>query len=944
MYTQDKGKAFKVITFIKEEDIVQIEEEEELEVVPFKIDSVDSDQDGIADAYEVWELNSDPADADSDKDGFSDGYEVFLLGTSPAIFTEDRDSDQDGLSDLEEYKLGTNPYLADTDFDGSIDSKDQNPLKSEVNKQSNVKYTTAVHKGLYDRVEEVRNEDNSVTTYVLNLYNDCIKQIIEDGHTTSYYFNNDMKQVAVIEEEKGQYSSTVYTYENGSIVYLVNNGLAYSFDFDANENVSAISVGGRKLLAYMFHELDSEQNSSLSTMQNGSDDIYRMEYNADGMLSKVYINEVLTYEYSYYENQMVKSEKDYSNNVTFTYLYDDEGNKKEISCSNGFSITFESSQEDTDIESDSFKKTMRTSYRDGKVERVLGVVIEEDSAVNVKTRTTTMINGDMLQYSENSNIDTVTTSIMNGSGEAIFNQTVAELDAYKCELRTNQGDIYQYQYDKQGNIVSIEKNGQKYLSYLYDGMSQLVQENNAETGVSIGYTYDNAGNITSKSKYSYSETAVTSKPVEVATYSYDDESWGSLLTAYNGDSITYDNYGNPLVYRDDFTFDWKNGGKLSNVQTGKNNVSYQYGSEGLRTRKIVNGIQTEYTHEGDKVIKQESEGSCIWFLYDGNDEIAGFEHNGVTYYYEKDVLGDVVAILDAEGNNVAGYSYDAWGNIQEMTGDQELAKLNPIRYRSYYYDEETGFYYLNHRYYDSVIGRFISADDVSMILYELDKSNNYNLYSYALNNPLKYKDESGRSVWMYKPKNFGKSKMTRASRNYAHNKKNDKTNGKLVYGQGNKSVKNMKYGWKKLDYNGCEIIAVYNALKLQGYKGVNLPDIIAEFELNNMAWLRGMLGTKPSDLSKYFIAHKIGVNSYERLKDFKNATKVNSVYIVSFWNDSIPFDGIHTITVKDTRIGGRRKYVAYNRYNSATSTVSYNSIEDVLEEGTFICAYSIAKR
>ena len=146
MYTQDKGKAFKVITFIKEEDIVQIEEEEELEVVPFKIDSVDSDQDGIADAYEVWELNSDPADADSDKDGFSDGYEVFLLGTSPAIFTEDRDSDQDGLSDLEEYKLGTNPDLADTDFDGSIDSKDQNPLKSEVNKQSNVKYTTAVHK------------------------------------------------------------------------------------------------------------------------------------------------------------------------------------------------------------------------------------------------------------------------------------------------------------------------------------------------------------------------------------------------------------------------------------------------------------------------------------------------------------------------------------------------------------------------------------------------------------------------------------------------------------------------------------------------------------------------------------------------------------------------------------------------------------------------------
>ena len=71
------------------------------------------------------------------------------------------------------------------------------------------------------------------------------------------------------------------------------------------------------------------------------------------------------------------------------------------------------------------------------------------------------------------------------------------------------------------------------------------------------------------------------------------------------------------------------------------------------------------------------------------------------YYYDKNVLGDVMAIRDDNGNVVATYKYDAWGNITEQSGS--MANVNPFRYRGYYYDVETGFYYLQTRYYDPEI-------------------------------------------------------------------------------------------------------------------------------------------------------------------------------------------------------------------------------------------------
>lgn len=113
--------------------------------------------------------------------------------------------------------------------------------------------------------------------------------------------------------------------------------------------------------------------------------------------------------------------------------------------------------------------------------------------------------------------------------------------------------------------------------------------------------------------------------------------------------------------------------------------------------------------------------------------------------------GDVTAIADESGDIVAKYQYDAWGKVLAVTNsynmvqtsDTFIGNINPIRYRGYYYDRETGFYYLNSRYYDPETGRFINMDDTGVVTASPTVMTDKNLYSYCDNNPVMRKDNGG---------------------------------------------------------------------------------------------------------------------------------------------------------------------------------------------------------
>ena len=139
--------------------------------------------------------------------------------------------------------------------------------------------------------------------------------------------------------------------------------------------------------------------------------------------------------------------------------------------------------------------------------------------------------------------------------------------------------------------------------------------------------------------------------------------------------------------------------------------------------------------------------NMIKYLYDASG-VCGFIYQGEAYYYQKNILGDVVRILSNTGNVVGEYFYDAWGNTiilnenSSPTSDSnDIACINKIRYRGYYFDSETNLYYLVSRYYDPTICRFINADEIDYI--DPSAIGGLNLYAYCYNNPANYVDPSG---------------------------------------------------------------------------------------------------------------------------------------------------------------------------------------------------------
>ncbi len=131
------------------------------------------------------------------------------------------------------------------------------------------------------------------------------------------------------------------------------------------------------------------------------------------------------------------------------------------------------------------------------------------------------------------------------------------------------------------------------------------------------------------------------------------------------------------------------------------------------------------------------------FVYDesGRPLALLYSANGTdftTYYYILNLQGDVVKLIGTDGTVAASYTYDAWGNILSSSGT--MAEKNPLRYRGYYYDSETGYYYLQSRYYDPANRRFINADVYNSTGQGFVGTN---MFAYCNNNPVRYEDNSG---------------------------------------------------------------------------------------------------------------------------------------------------------------------------------------------------------
>ena len=167
-----------------------------------------------------------------------------------------------------------------------------------------------------------------------------------------------------------------------------------------------------------------------------------------------------------------------------------------------------------------------------------------------------------------------------------------------------------------------------------------------------------------------------------------------------------------------------------------------------RTEKTVNGVTTKYYLDGDKVVLENNGNCSIYYTYDADDKLVSMTLNGTEYFYICNGQGDIAGLIDTSGTQVVSYTYDSWGKLVSIDGSLKdtVGLQNPYRYRGYRYDTETGLYYLQSRYYNPDMGRYINADDVEF-LGASGTSLSYNLFAYCENNPVNNSDPSGYISW-----------------------------------------------------------------------------------------------------------------------------------------------------------------------------------------------------
>ena len=636
-----------------------------------------------------------------------------------------------------------------------------NPLTSQVqNADANPSYfirgeTSYTNDGNY--VTEQKDARGKIVRTETDLQRGTTTSVTDaKGQTVTYEYDNlrrIVKTSANVGAEAG--IATVhneYTYDakRGNLVEIRHNtdgnaanDVVYSFEQDALGRQTAVKVGNQTLSQSAYQNDPTKPNFgtlTATTYGNGAkissryDDFnrvtgvvygeetaprYEYDYNAKGQVARVrdnLLNRTTQSEYDLANRPVrVKTSEDakhvYTGQVAYDNVYGNLSeftekvgeNRQEYGTKFGYddenrptSLTYSASGKEIGQSTTTIDKLNRTTF----------------SAVKLGSKTFTS------EYH----------FAAGGYGTGSVTNLVSSITQPGCNCG--------YGYDDNGNIASATLNG-KWTGYTYDALGQLIQVNDhsdtrsGENGTTWKYTYDLGGNILKKERFAYADTTT---PLETVTYEYGDATWRDKLTAINGSTIRYDAIGNPLS-DGTWTYTWQNGRQLQKMQKSGVTAEFVYNADGLRVQKTVNGVATKYTLHGKNIVHMTSGTDELYFFYDAQNRPAVVVYNGVPYAYVKSLQGDIVAILDENGNTVVSYGYDAWGALLWCTGElaETLGKVQPFRYRGYVFDEETGLYYLRSRYYNPQWGRFANADSIITS----------NLFAYCHNEPVQFADFNG---------------------------------------------------------------------------------------------------------------------------------------------------------------------------------------------------------
>lgn len=604
------------------------------------------------------------------------------------------------------------------------------------------------------QVESITDTRGNTVHYEYDEMNQLLQKMTDArGSETKYTYDPNTDRLTSVQTHAGDQEIQVeYTYENDRIKTITHHGFEYSYEYDPYGNLASISVGDTKLQKIRY----LNRNGLVDQVTYATGECIRNEYDQEERLIGQYLRKPDGTEEKLYTNQYdyggtVVVHEDHRSGIISRYQYDMIGRLlgEDQSYGQKIRISYDDKNRVRSYLYQMDKNGHETGFLYGEAEKLqrpgLNYGVTIDGTERIRYR-----------YDELGRI--VTQYTMCGEGvEKEIRYTY--LPGLKPGVTTNLiasvedewGTTF-YTYDENGNITEIRERAAESTEsvckarYQYDELNQLIREDNAEQDATIIYTYDAGGNLLTRKIYPYTEAEILEEAAaEIDVYAYRTEGWKDQLLAYNGQTIEYDAMGNPLVYRGR-TMEWDKGRGLRSITTQNLRTVYTYDNSGNRIQKTVNGVTTEYCLNGANILAQKSsDGTRLDFLYDENGKVIALEYNNALYYYRKNMQGDILGIIDSTGSEVVTYSYDSWGRPLQLIDQSgcDLGKRNPFRYRGYYYDEDTGFYYVSSRYYDPEAGRFISADGDEVLTEEYQNLVQYNLYAYCFNNPTNMADADG---------------------------------------------------------------------------------------------------------------------------------------------------------------------------------------------------------
>ena len=625
----------------------------------------------------------------------------------------------------------------DSDDDTEIDNYvDYEVLSESVDKTKPFMQTSSEYDSTGNYVTSETNEQGSTTHYVYDVNGNVTSITDADDNVTSYAYDSSGNLTSV----KNGDSENSYTYSGlGSVSKITHNGFSYSFNYDVFYNLVSTRIGN---VAITSNTYDSNGNLTKTAYANG--DYLEYAYDNYGNISVITGETGKIAEMIYNKQGLVTKAVDYSSGETSYYYYTFDGSlESEYRTSSDGSLTHY-------IITDSNGNTVEKTSVNGQTKTITtgsdddGKSFVSNDGITNETSTDDFGRVSTVTTKQNKS-DTVFTKQYSYYHGSESNATTNMVGGISYKLSSDRVLDYSYNYNDTGNVENVYENGKKVAVYTYDELNQLVWYADTRTGRYIRIVYDNYGNIQKMESYSLGTNWAPVKLLETRTYSYGDTNWKDKLTEFDGDSITYDKNGNPLTYRDDMTFEWENGRILKKINTSYKAIQMNYDSNGMRTQKSVDGVKTNYYYDSSNNLFALTQGNdTLFFYYDNSGEVMSVSCNGTMYFYIKDLQGDITEIVDKDGKAVAKYAYDAWGNmLTENNGTLTVGKLNPFRYRSYVYDEETGLYYLQSRYYDPLTGRFVNADIYCDT--ETDTPLSTNMFAYCENNAINNVDYSGNS-------------------------------------------------------------------------------------------------------------------------------------------------------------------------------------------------------